>query len=119
MTTEQKDEIRFRVAKCLATDELNNRRAYFDADYNMERLLKGPDLEDARCLLRMIVKEVEAHNEALKTKETLLRNLRYSRTWLSSKLFSGMNIPYRKIDEYIAANPEADYYAIYLKMIGR
>lgn len=40
MTTEQKDEIRFRVAKCLATDELNNRRAYFDADYNMERLLK-------------------------------------------------------------------------------
>jgi len=93
MTTEQKDEIRFRIAKCYASDELSKRRAFFDANYSMERL-KGPDLEDARCLLRMIVKEVEAHNAALKTKETLLRNLRYSRTWLSSKLFSGLNIPY-------------------------
>jgi len=59
------------------------------------------------------------NNAALKTKETLLRNLRYSRNWLSSKLFSGLNIPYRKIDELIAANPDADYYAIYLKLIGR
>lgn len=118
MIAEQKDEIRYRVAKCLASDELNNRRAYFDADYNLQRL-KGPDLEDARCLLRMIVKEVEAHNAALKTKESLLRNLRYSRTWMTSKLFSGLNIPYRKIDELITANPEADYYAIYKKMIGR
>lgn len=118
MTAEQKDEIRFRVAKCLAAAELSNRRAFFDMNYSMERL-KGPDLEDARCLLRMIVKEVEAHNAALRTKETLLRNLRYSKTSLSSKLFSGLNIPYRKIDEFIAANPDEDYYEIYKKMIAR
>lgn len=67
----------------------------------------------------MIVKEVEAHNAALKTKETLLRNLRYSRKWLSSKLFHGLNIPYRKIDEYIAASPEADYYEIYREITDR
>jgi len=118
MTTEKKDEIRFRVARCLAKDELNNRRAFFDAAYNLERL-KGPDLEDARCLLRMIVKEVEAHNSAIRTKITLFDNLRYSSKWLSSKLFSGLNIPYRKIDELIVANPEADYYTIYTKITGR
>ena len=78
MTTEQKDEIRFLIAKCFASDELSRRRAFFDEDYSMERL-KGQDLEDARCLLRMIVKEVEAHNAALRSKQTLLRNLRYSK----------------------------------------
>lgn len=118
MTTEEKDEIRFRVAKCIAKDELSKRSAYFDTEYNL-RGLKGPALEDARCLLRMIVKEVEAHNAALSTKITLLNNLRYSRKWLSSKLFSGLNIPYRKIDELIAANPGDDYYAIYTKIIAR
>lgn len=117
MTTEQKDEIRFRVARCMAKDELSNRRAYFDADYSLERL-KGPDLEDARCLIRMIVKEVEAHNTAIRTKITLFDNLRYSSKWLSSKLFSGLNIPYRKIDEIITANPDVDYYEIYKKLIG-
>lgn len=118
MTTDQKDEIRFRVARIIAKDELGNQRAYFDADNNLNRL-KGPDLEDARCLLRMVVKEIEAHNVAIKTRITLLDNLRYSSKWLSSKLFSGLNIPYRKIDELIVANPEADYYAIYMKIIGR
>jgi hypothetical protein len=118
MLTEQKDEIRFRVARMIAKDELSNRRAYFDADYNL-RVLKGPDLEDARCLLRMIVKEVESQNTAIRTKVTLIDNLRYSRKWTSSKLFSGLNIPYRKIDELIAANPDDDYYAIYLKFKDR
>ncbi|OFX52327.1 MAG: hypothetical protein A2066_00095 [Bacteroidetes bacterium GWB2_41_8] len=118
MTTDQKDELCFRVARIIAKDELSNQRAYFDADNNLNRL-KGPDLEDARCLLRMVVKEVEAHNAAIKTKITLLDNLRYSSKWFSSKLFSGLNIPYRKINETIAANPEADYYAIYLKITGR
>jgi len=118
MTTEQKDEIRFRVARCLAKDGLNNRKAYFDAEWTMQKL-KDPDLEDARCLIRMIVKEVEAHNAAIRTKITLLDNLRYSRKWSSSKLFSGLNIPYRKIDELIAANPELDYYEIYKKLIDR
>jgi len=118
MTADQKDEIRFRVARCLAKDELTNRRAFIDIDYGI-RGLKGPDLEDARCLFRMIVKEVETHNSAIRTKITLFDNLRYSSKWLSSKLFSGLNIPYRKIDELITANPEADYYEIYKKMIGR
>jgi len=118
MTTDQRDELLFRVARIIAKDELGNQRAYIDADYNMKGL-KGPDLEDARCLLRMIVKEVEANNAAIKTKITLLDNLRYSSKWISSKLFSGLNIPYRKIKETIAANPDADYYAIYLKITGR
>jgi len=100
MTAIEKDEIRFRVARCIAKDELNSRRSFFNAEESMDRL-KGADLEDARCLLRMIVREVEAHNTAIRTKITLFDNLRYSSKWLSSKLFSGLNIPYRKIDELI------------------
>lgn len=118
MTTEQKDEIRFRVSRCLAKDELNNRRAFFDADYSVKGIM-GPGLEDARCLLRMITKDVESHNSAIRTKITLIDNLRYSSKWLSSKLFSGLNIPYRKIDELIAANPNDDYYEIYKKITSR
>lgn len=118
MITAKKDELRFLIARSFASSELDNRHCNFSPAYIFDQL-RDKDLEDARCLLRMITKEVEAHNSAIRAKLTLLRNLRYSSKWILSKLFSGLNIPYRKIDEMIAANPDTDYYEIYKKMIGR
>jgi len=85
MTTEQKDELRFSVARHWACDKIDKQRCNYSPDYTLE-LLNHKGLEDARCLVRMIVKEVESHNSAIKSKQTLLRNLRYSRKWLSSSL---------------------------------
>jgi len=114
MNTDTKDELTFRVIRLLVSDRLEKRIAYFDDKNNFERLA-DPDLEDARCLVRMIKKEVEAHNATIKSKQTLVKNFRYASKWRESKLFEGMASQIKKIEKLIEENPDVDYYQIYMK----
>ena len=86
MNTEQKDIFRFRVVKYWASEEIGKRRSWVDPERyrNLQDELKDKDLADARCLLKMIFKEVDAHNAKIKTKITLLDKMDYKRNWLSS-----------------------------------
>lgn len=113
--TDTKDEVRFWVAKYLVKDKLNNRRGYFDYQSALDRL-RDPDLDDARCLVRMIKKEVDAHNAAINTKLTLVDNLRYTSKWRDSKFFSGKDIPWKQIDKLIEEHPDWDYFKIYTEL---
>jgi hypothetical protein len=114
MNTEQKDNFRFRVVKYWASEEIGKRRSWVDPERyrNLQNELKDKDLADARCLLKMIFKEVDAHNAKIKTKITLLDKMDYKRNWLSSTCFSGLSIPLRKIDDLITNNPGKEVYEI-------
>lgn len=112
--SDTKDEVRFWVAKSLAKDKLSNRRGYFDDQHVLDRL-RDPDLEDARCLVRMIKKEVAAHNAAIETKRSMIENLRYKQGWRDSKLFP-KDIPWRQIDKLIDEHPDWDYFKIYSEL---
>lgn len=124
MTQEQKSQKLFVVAKYWATDELENQKTHIGGEYLMERI-QHDDLSDARCLLRMILKLIEEHNTRLNIKITLLKNLSYPRDWQSpvkwqsSKVFSGMMLPFKQIEKLISDNPDKDYYEIYRMLKGQ
>ena len=107
MDTEQIIIKKFKVSKLWAMEELNKRKSYADAGRYSSFLdeLKDKDLADARCLLRLILKEVDQHNSNIKTKMTLLDKMRYKHNWEDSKVFTGMSIPLKKIDGLIGNNP--------------
>ena len=115
--TEEKQVCQFRVVKQFADDELYKRRTPFiETGYLYTELmtqLNDRELNDARCLARMVLKECDAHNANIERKRTILKNLRFQKNWMSSKVFSGMNIPYRAIDKLIAENPDKGWYDIY------
>ncbi len=120
MDAEQKDNLRFRVVKYWATEEVGKRISWAKADrYSiLVEELSDMDLADARVLLRMIFHEVENHNSKIKTKITLIEKMVYKRNWLSSSCFSGLSIPYRKIEEIITSNPGKDVYEIFKLLKG-
>jgi hypothetical protein len=122
MDSQQKDILRFRIAKAWVNEQIGKRRSYADAEryktFNEE--LRDKDFSDARVLLKMIFKEVDSHNSKIKSKLTLLENMNYKRDWLKSKVFNEVSsIPIKQIDKLIEDNPDKDYYEIYRILIGR
>ena len=120
MTTEERHRKQFQIVKYWAGEQLSKRKAYVSEDHFRRLLdeLKDQELSDARCLFRMIVKEVDQHNTKIATKITLLRNLKFVRNWSSSKVFAGMSIPNRAIDNLIEKYPDKDDYQIFRALMG-
>ena len=120
MTTEQKDEFRFRIVKYWASEEISKRKSYATNEryFSLNADLKDKELADARTLLKLMFQEVENHNAKIKSKLTLLNNLNYKRNWLSSNCFSGLSIPLKRIDEFVTANPEMEVYQIVKLLMG-
>lgn len=120
MTNEEKQRKQFQIVKYWAGEQLSKRKAYVSEDQFRRLLdeLKDPELSDARCLFRMMVKEVDQHNAKIATKMTLLKNLKFSRNWDSSKVFSGMSIPFQAINNLIDKYPDKDDYQICRVLMG-
>ena len=102
----------FQVVKYWADNALAGQKCYLD-DEAFFRRCNHPDLSDARCLYRMIIKEVEAHNAKIQSKRTLLNNMKYKPKYLASNVFSGLKVPISEIERYIVANPEKSSYDCY------
>ena len=119
-TTEERQRKQFQIVKYWAGEQLSKRKSYVSEDHFRRLLdeLKDQELSDARCLFRMIVKEVDQHNTKITTKITLLQNLKFARNWSSSKVFSGMNIPNRVIDNLIEKYPDKEEYQIFRALMG-
>ena len=120
MTTEERQRKHFQVVKYWAGEQLGKRKAYVSEDH-FRRLfdeLKDQELLDARCLFRMIVKEVDQHNTRIATKTTLLRNLKFARNWNESKVFAGISIPNQLIDKLIEKHPDKDDYQLFRALMG-
>lgn len=116
MTREQKQENTFWVVKWFAKHYYSEKKVH----YYKEELLRntsGTGLEDANCLIRMAFKEIDEHNSKLNTKISLLENLKYSPKYLQSSLFSGISIPFRKIETLIDENPDKQTYEIFRMLI--
>lgn len=120
MTTEEKQRKQFQIVKYWAGEQLGQRKAYVTDDQFRRLLdeLKDHELSDARCLFRMIVNQVEEHNSKISTKMTLLRNLKFTRNWNSSKIFSGMIIPTASINRLIEKYPTQEDYQIFRMLMG-
>lgn len=120
MNTEQKDEFKFHVVKYWASSQIQNQRSWVNPERydTFQDELKHKDLADARCLLRMIFKEVDSYNAKIKAKVTLLENLKYKRKWETSACFHGLSIPWRKLDDLISENPSKEVYEIYKLLNG-
>jgi len=120
VTTEEKQRKQFQVTKYWAGEQLSKRKAYVSEDHFRRLLdeLKDQELSDARCLFRMMVKEVDQHNTKIATKITLLQNLKFGRNWNSSKVFSGMSIPNQFIDKLIEKYPDKEAYQIFRALMG-
>ena len=120
MNVEERKRKQFHIVKYWAGEQLSKRKAYVSEDQFRRFLdeLKDQELSDARCLFRMIVKEVDQHNAKIATKITLLHNLKFARNWSSSKVFAGMNIPNQMIDKLIEKHPDKDDYQIFRALMG-
>lgn len=122
MDTEEKSRKQFRVAKYWVNQYLGGLRTYIFMESNsvadISKRIRHKSLEDARCLLRMMVKECEAHDTRVKTQQTLLNKLTYSREWQKSRVFHGIDIPIREIDRLIEKYPTTDEYEIYRHLMG-
>lgn len=122
MDTEEKSRKQFRVVKYWVHQYLRDRITYITMEsysvVDISKKIGHKSLEDARCLLRMMVKECEAHDTRVKTQETLLNKLTYSREWQKSRVFHGIDIPTREIDRLIEKYPTTDEYEIYRHLMG-
>lgn len=118
MTNEEKQDRIFHAVRYWADTALANQMCYLD-EAEFFRRCKHPDLEDARCLYRMILKEVEAHNAKLKAKRSLLNKMRYTHKYLASSLFAGLNIPLKQIEKIISEHPDKNTYEIYRELISK
>lgn len=111
MAHQDRNEFIFRVIVSLAKEYYYSKQIHYYSE-ELLRSVKGPELEDARCLLRMAFKEIAEHNSKQRTKITLLENLRYTTKYMQSTLFSGVNIPLRRIEKLIDDNPDKASYEI-------
>lgn len=116
MTREQKEDLTFRVVISFSRRHFENRKVYYHTE-EILRKLEYPGLEDAHCLLRMAIKEIEAHNSKMSAKISLLEKMRYTPKYLQSNLFSDVSIPLKKIDKLIEENPDKDYYQIFQMLL--
>lgn len=112
MTKEQKEDLTFRVVISFTTRHYSERKVHYYKD-ELLRNTGGSGLEDANCLLRIAFKEIDEHNSKMNAKISLLEKMKYTPKYLQSNLFSGISIPFKKIDKLIEENPDKDYYAIY------
>ena len=116
MTTEQKQEMTVNVIIAYAKHIYYERKVNSNLDETLRRVTQ-PGLEDAQCLIRLAVKEMNAHNAKMDTKISLLEKLRRSDKYLQSNLFAGISIPVRKIEKLIDEFPDKGYYEIYRMLI--
>lgn len=115
-----RDEIDYRVfqaVKSWTKKELSNQKCYLDEEEFFKRC-SHPDLSDARCLYRVILKEVESHNSRIQTKLTLLENLKHKPKYLSSGVFKGLTVPINELKKLIVDNPGASPYECYRLLVG-
>lgn len=117
MDKEEKDYRVFQAIKYWTDLQLLDQKCYLDESYFYEKC-KHPDLSDARCLFRMILKEVENHNSKIQSKRTLLTNLKYKPKYLSSSIFAGLKVPVKEIEKLIDANPDKSPYECYRLFVG-
>ena len=101
----------FEVVTYWADQFLLSKMFFYDLKNLLSRL-EDPELSDARCLTRMIQKEVDEFNSKIRTKRKLLSKLRY-KTRMTSNLFTGMPIPAKQIERLIEENPDKDSYEIF------
>ena len=101
----------FSVAKYWADNYLDNKICYFDPEHLLSEL-KEPELSDARCLVRMVKKEVDAYNSKIKAKRKLIANLKY-KTNRTSNLFAGIPIPKERIKKTVEENPDKTAFEIF------
>jgi len=96
------------VAKYWADDYLQMKLRFLDH----ERLLsdfQDSELSDARCLVRMLKKEVDEFNAKIKAKRKLLSRANS----ITSSVFTGMPVPIAKIKKLMEENPEKSAYEIF------
>ena len=105
-------EKKFDVIKWWTNDYLSMKKVSFVPEYLLSEL-KAPELSDARCLVRMIKKEVDEYNAKLKTKQKLLKNYHYKKNYMESSLFAGLPIPILKIQKLIEEHPNKTAYEIF------
>ena len=118
MDAQEKQHKIFQAVKYWADNALSNQKAYlYEEDFY--RRCSHPDLSDARCLYRMIVKEVEAHNSKIQAKRTLLDNMRYKPKYLGSSIFSGLKVPVKEIEKFISENPDKSSYDCYREIVNK
>lgn len=117
MEKEEKERRVFQAVKCWTDSALSNQKCYLD-EVEFYRRINHPDLSDARCLYRMIIKEVESHNSKIQSKRTLLDNMRYKVRYLSSSIFSGLKVPVKELEKLIVDNPDKSPYECYRIHVG-
>jgi ribonuclease HI len=108
---QNQDEKIFNVVKTALKEAAHSSISSFNADY-ISTHLNHKGLEDAQVLLRMIKREVEAHNAKVRAFITRIENTPYSQNWRNS--FIGKNeIIVKKAIKSVAEAAEKDYYEIY------
>ena len=108
----------FQAVKYWADNALAGQKCYLDDEYFFQRC-HHPDLSDARCLYRMIIKEVDTHNAKIQARRTLLDNMRYKPKYLSSSVFAGLKVPIAEMEKYISENPERSSYDCYRHVLHK
>lgn len=105
-------ELQFGVIKYWVNDYFEQQICYFFPDQILPTM-ENPDLSDARCLIRMVKKEVDNFNSQIRKKQKLLKNLQFKANYLSSNIFTGISIPVPKIQRLIKGNPDKSAFDIY------
>jgi len=98
----------FEAAKYWADAYLSNKMTSIDAEYLLSQL-KDPDLSDARCLVRILKKEVDEFNAKIKAKRKLLSRANS----VTSSVFAGIPVPIAKIKKLMEENPEKSAHEIF------
>lgn len=117
MEREEKEYRVFQAVKYWTDLQLSNQKCYLDENEFFKRC-NHPDLSDARCLYRMILKEVESHNSKIQSKRNLLDNLKYKPKYLSSSIFSGLKVPIKELEKLVSENTDKTPYECYRLLVG-
>jgi hypothetical protein len=112
MSNEEKEHRIFQAVKYWADNNLSAQMCYLD-ESEFFRRCSHPELSDARCLYRMILKEVEAHNAKIRARRTLLENMLYKPKYLASSVLKGMRPPVKQLEILIIKNPDKNAYECY------
>ena len=110
---------RFQIAKLIVSAKIHKDYIHINRPYNdiHEELRNKTGLSDAFVLLKMVKKEVDAHNAKNAAERTRFNNLRYKDVKIyQSKIFKKhLNISISKIDQAIKNNIDLEDYEIYEK----
>ncbi len=107
----------FMIARSYAKNKLSNQLVHINEE-DIKKELVGKGLEDAQVLFKMMIKEVKAYNSNITKKITLLDNLKHTKDWCNSKLFHGLDIPFKNINRVVKDSPNEDWYDLYKKIVS-